>query len=87
MGLVKSEQWKQLPTEGLYQVAISEVLDGGTMRALERGGGRALAVTAVLDLGLRMMESDRGRDGRFFLSLSLVWVPPLTLSRVQPSSA
>ncbi|KAK4132357.1 hypothetical protein BT67DRAFT_86465 [Trichocladium antarcticum] len=62
MGLVKSAQWKQLPTEGLYQVAISEVLDGGTMRALERGGGRALAVTAVLDLGLRMVESDRGRD-------------------------
>lgn len=68
MGLVKSEQWKQLPTEGLYQVVISEVLDDGAAHALERGGGRAFAVTAVLDLGLRMLESDRGRDGSLFLS-------------------
>lgn len=71
MGLVKSEQWKQLPTEGLYQVVISEVLDDGTTRPLERGGGRAFAVTAVLDLGLRMLESSRGRDGTSSLFFSL----------------
>jgi hypothetical protein len=63
MGLVKSEQWRQLPTEGLYQVVISEVLDDGGTYPLERGGGRAFAVTCVLDLGLRMLESARGRDG------------------------
>ncbi|KAK3310709.1 uncharacterized protein B0T15DRAFT_46639 [Chaetomium strumarium] len=62
MGLVKSEQWRQLPTEGLYQVVISEVLDDGATYPLERGGGRAFAVTCVLDLGLRMLESARGRS-------------------------
>lgn len=64
MGLVKSEQWKQLPTEGIYQIVILEVLDDGQTYPLERGGGKAFAVTAVLDLGLRMLESSRGRDGR-----------------------
>ncbi len=63
MGLVKSEQWRQLPTEGLYQVIISEVLDNGATYPLERSGGRAFAVTSVLDLGLRMLESARGRGG------------------------
>ncbi|KXX74095.1 hypothetical protein MMYC01_208906 [Madurella mycetomatis] len=62
MGLVKSEQWKQLPTEGIYQIVILEVLDDGQTYPLERGGGKAFAVTAVLDLGLRMLESSRGRD-------------------------
>ncbi|KAL2261704.1 hypothetical protein VTK26DRAFT_3577 [Humicola hyalothermophila] len=62
MGLVNSEQWKQVPTEGLYQVVIFEVLDNGAILPLERGGGRAFAVTSVLDLGLRMLESSRGRD-------------------------
>ncbi|KAL2128301.1 hypothetical protein VTI74DRAFT_9365 [Chaetomium olivicolor] len=61
MGVVKSEQWRQLPTDGLYQIVISEVLDDGRAHPLERGGGRAFAVTAVLDLGLRMLESVRGR--------------------------
>ena len=63
MGLVKSEQWRQLPTEGLYQIIISEVLDNGVTYPLERSGGRAFAVTSVLDLGLRMLESARGRGG------------------------
>ncbi|KAK3362272.1 hypothetical protein B0T25DRAFT_1945 [Lasiosphaeria hispida] len=59
-GLVRSNLWRQLPTEGIYQVAILEDLDTG-IYALPRGGGRAFAVTAVLDLGLRMLESPRGR--------------------------
>lgn len=63
MGLVKPQQWRQQPTEGLYQVVISEVLDNGATYPLDRSGGRAFAVTSVLDLGLRMMESDRGRTG------------------------
>ncbi|EAQ92881.1 predicted protein [Chaetomium globosum CBS 148.51] len=61
VGLVRSEQWRQLPTEGLYQVIISEVLDNGLTYPLERSGGRAFTVTSVLDLGLRMMEGERGR--------------------------
>ncbi|KAK4128981.1 hypothetical protein N657DRAFT_676684 [Parathielavia appendiculata] len=61
-GLVKSEQWRQLPTEGLYQLVMSELLDDGCTHPLEPGGGRAVAVACVLDLGLRMLESDRGRD-------------------------
>ncbi|KAL2166881.1 hypothetical protein VTG60DRAFT_2060 [Thermothelomyces hinnuleus] len=61
MGLVKSEQWRRLPAEGLYQIVISEVLDNGKTYPLERNGARAFSVTSVLDLGLRMMESDRGR--------------------------
>lgn len=64
LGLVKPEQWRQQPTEALYQVVISEVLDDGQTQHLERGGGRAFAVAAVLDLGLRMLESPRGRDGK-----------------------
>jgi hypothetical protein len=69
MGLVKSQQWMQLPVEGLYQVVITEVLDNGATYPLDRSGGRAFAVTSVLDLGLRMMESDRGRTGTLSLSL------------------
>jgi hypothetical protein len=65
MGLVRSEQWRQLPTEGLYQLVISEVRDDGRTYPLERGGGRAFAVASVLDLGLRMLESERGRAGMF----------------------
>ncbi|KAK3300786.1 uncharacterized protein B0H64DRAFT_23048 [Chaetomium fimeti] len=61
VGLVKSEHWKRLPTEGLYQIIISEVLDNGMTYPLERSGGRAFTVTSVLDLGLRMMEGERGR--------------------------
>ncbi|KAK4105935.1 hypothetical protein N658DRAFT_538347 [Parathielavia hyrcaniae] len=61
-GLVKSEQRRQLPTEGLHQLVLSEVLDDGSTRPLECGGGRAVAVACVLDLGLRMLESGRGRD-------------------------
>ncbi|KAL2193765.1 hypothetical protein P885DRAFT_44533 [Corynascus similis CBS 632.67] len=61
MGLVKSEQWRRLPAEGLYQIVISEVLDNGKTYPLDRSGGRAFSVTSVLDLGLRMMESERGR--------------------------
>jgi hypothetical protein len=71
VGLVKSRQWTQLPVEGLYQVVITEVLDNGATYPLDRSGGRAFAVTSVLDLGLRMMESDRGRTGTLSLSLSL----------------
>lgn len=79
-GLVKSEQWTQLPTEGLYQVLISEVLDDGRTYPLERGAARAFTVTAVLDLGLRMLESPRGRDGK-----SLLLITPTALSHhVQP---
>ncbi|KAK4190574.1 hypothetical protein QBC35DRAFT_75089 [Podospora australis] len=60
--LLKSDQWRAFPSpEGLYQVCISEVLDNGAIIPLESGGGRAWVVTAVLDLGLRMMESSRGR--------------------------
>jgi len=65
MGLVKSEQWRRLPAEGLYQIVISEVLDNGKTYPLDRSGGRAFSVTSVLDLGLRMMESERGRTGTF----------------------
>ncbi|KAH6854170.1 hypothetical protein B0I37DRAFT_305038 [Chaetomium sp. MPI-CAGE-AT-0009] len=61
VGLVKEEQWKRLPTEGIYQIIISEVLDNGMTYPLERSGGRAFTVTSVLDLGLRMMEGERGR--------------------------
>ncbi|KAK3902337.1 hypothetical protein C8A05DRAFT_33956 [Staphylotrichum tortipilum] len=60
-GLVRSERWRALPVEGLYQLVIAEVMDNGACCPLERGGGRAFAVTAVLDLGLRMLESERGR--------------------------
>ncbi len=66
-GLVRGERWRALPVEGLYQLVIAEVLDNGACCALERGGGRAFAVTGVLDLGLRMMESDRGRTGELDL--------------------
>lgn len=66
MGLVKSEQWRRLPAEGLYQVIISEVLDNGKTYPLEHNGGRAFSVASVLDLGLRMMESERGRTGTHF---------------------
>lgn len=69
MGFVKSDQWRQLPTEGLFQIVISEVLDNGATYPLERGGGRAFAVTSVLDLGLRMLESARGRGGAWFSPL------------------
>ncbi|KAH6619484.1 hypothetical protein B0J18DRAFT_370558 [Chaetomium sp. MPI-SDFR-AT-0129] len=62
MGLVRSDRWKQMPAEGLYQLVISEVLDNGLTYPLERSGGRAFAVTSVLDLGLRMMESERGKQ-------------------------
>jgi hypothetical protein len=65
MGLVRSEQWRRLPTEGLYQLVVSEVLDDGRTYPLERGGGRAFAVASVLDLGLRMLESERGRAGMY----------------------
>jgi hypothetical protein len=69
VGLVKSDQWRQLPTEGLYQVIISEVLDNGMTYPLERSGGRAFTVTSVLDLGLRMMEGERGRIGMWLFVL------------------
>ncbi|KAK4116533.1 hypothetical protein N656DRAFT_256571 [Canariomyces notabilis] len=62
LGLVKSERWRQLPTEGLYQVVILEVLDDGRPYPLKRGGGRAFAVASVLDLGLRMLECSQGRE-------------------------
>lgn len=75
MGLVRSEQWKGLPTEGLYQVVLFEVLDDGSTHPLEHGGGRAFTVASVLDLGLRMVESRRGRDGTW-LCASLLLVPP-----------
>ena len=71
IGLGRSEQWRRLPAEGLFQIVISEVLDSGATLPLERDGGRAFAVTSVLDLGLRMLESERGRDGAcifFFLT-------------------
>ncbi|KAK0728952.1 hypothetical protein B0T21DRAFT_292075 [Apiosordaria backusii] len=48
--------------DGLYGVCISELLDNGTTIPLEQGGGRAWVVSAVLDLGLRMLESPRGRE-------------------------
>lgn len=67
MGSKKSEQWKRSPTEGLYQVVVSEVREDGRTHPLERGGGRAFAVTSVLDLGLRMLESPRGRSGMWLL--------------------
>ncbi|KAJ4296156.1 hypothetical protein N0V88_004860 [Collariella sp. IMI 366227] len=57
-----SEQRRQPSTEGLYQIVISEVLINGGVYPLERGGGRAFAVSSVLDLGLRMLESHRGRN-------------------------
>ena len=85
MGLVKSEQWRQLPTEGLYQIIISEVLDNGATYPLERSGGRAFVVTSVLDLGLRMLESARGRGGMRHLPFSsttclFVTDPPLAVA-------
>ncbi|KAK3329793.1 hypothetical protein B0H66DRAFT_38201 [Apodospora peruviana] len=61
LGLVRSHDWTELPIEGIYQIVISEVLETGSAHALVHGGSRAFAVTAVLDLGLRMLESPRGR--------------------------
>ncbi|KAL2019799.1 hypothetical protein VTK56DRAFT_9150 [Thermocarpiscus australiensis] len=74
MGLVKSEQWRQLPAEGLYQIVISEVREDGAIYPLERGGGRAFAVAAVLDLGLRMLESDRGQEALASLARKAICV-------------
>ncbi|KAK0660509.1 hypothetical protein QBC41DRAFT_341081 [Cercophora samala] len=53
-----------LPKEpdGLYGVCISELLDNGTTISLEPSGGRAWVVSAVVDLGIRMLESPRGRE-------------------------
>ncbi|KAK4229164.1 hypothetical protein QBC38DRAFT_124764 [Podospora fimiseda] len=57
-----SQSWgRRVSAEGLYQVCISEVLDNGLTYPLEHGGGRFFIVSAVLDLGLRMMESSRGQ--------------------------
>ncbi|KAK4167070.1 hypothetical protein QBC43DRAFT_256075 [Cladorrhinum sp. PSN259] len=59
----RSDPWgRLLPLEGLYQVCISEVLDNGLTYPLEHGGGRFFIVSAVLDLGLRIMESSRGQN-------------------------
>ncbi|KAK4216999.1 hypothetical protein QBC37DRAFT_309090 [Rhypophila decipiens] len=68
-GLVREKDWTQLPTEGIYQIAISEVLETGSAHPLVHGGSRAFAVTAVLDLGLRMLESPRGRQALQNLAL------------------
>lgn len=54
----------QLPTEGIYQIVISEVLETGSTRPLVPGDSRTFTVAAVLDLGLRMLESPRGRQGK-----------------------
>ncbi|KAM7205509.1 hypothetical protein V8F20_003093 [Naviculisporaceae sp. PSN 640] len=69
LGLVRSKDWTQLPTEGIYQIVISEILETGSAHALVHGGSRAFAVTAVLDLGLRMLESPRGRQALQNLAL------------------
>ncbi|KAL1837259.1 hypothetical protein VTJ49DRAFT_4083 [Mycothermus thermophilus] len=74
MGLVKPEQWRQMPTEGIYQLAITEVLDTGATVPLDRAGGRAFAVASVLDLGLRMLESERGRQGLVNLARKAICV-------------
>lgn len=63
LGLVRPEECTQLPTEGIYHIIISEVLETGSSHPLIHGGSRAFAVTAVLDLGLRMLDSPRGREG------------------------
>ncbi|SPQ18557.1 c8fc23e9-1efd-473f-af24-dadee03ee630 [Thermothielavioides terrestris] len=89
MGLVKSQQWKRLPIEGLYQVVISEVLDDGRVLPLERGRGKAFAVTTVLDLGLRMLESPRGRAALESLARKAICVwreRPLPGPVYEPSS-
>ncbi|KAK3990351.1 hypothetical protein QBC44DRAFT_265127 [Cladorrhinum sp. PSN332] len=64
----------RLPLEGLYQVCISEVLDGGLTYPLEHGGGRFFIVSAVLDLGLRIMESSRGQNALESLARKAVCV-------------
>ncbi|KAL2163636.1 hypothetical protein VTH06DRAFT_5694 [Thermothelomyces fergusii] len=61
MGLVKSDQWQQLPAEGLFQFVIPEVLDDGKKYPLERNGRKALSITSMLDLRLIMTKSDRRR--------------------------
>ncbi|KAK4200184.1 hypothetical protein QBC40DRAFT_280401 [Triangularia verruculosa] len=48
--------------DGLYGVCISELVDNGITIPLEPSGGRAWVVSSVLDLGLRMLESTRGRE-------------------------
>ncbi|KAM7199316.1 hypothetical protein V8F33_004564 [Rhypophila sp. PSN 637] len=68
-GLVREKDWAQLPTEGIYQIVISEVLETGSAHTLIHGGSRAFAVAAVLDLGLRMLESPRGRQALQNLAL------------------
>lgn len=73
LGLVRQEDWTRLPTEGIYQIVISEVLETGSAHPLVHGGSRAFAVAAVLDLGLRMLESPWGRQGMF------PFIPPTAL--------
>lgn len=70
IGLVRSDEWTKLPTAGIYQIVISEVLETGSSHPLVHGGSRAFAVTAVLDLGLRMLESPRGKQGMSSPSMS-----------------
>ncbi|KAK3393496.1 hypothetical protein B0H63DRAFT_531315 [Podospora didyma] len=59
IGLVRP---RELPAEGIYHIAISEVTGTENYQPLERGAGRTFAIASVLDLGLRMLESPRGRD-------------------------
>nr|CDP23194.1 Putative protein of unknown function [Podospora anserina S mat+] len=62
-------------TGGLYGVCISELLDNGTTIPLEPSGGRAWVVSSVVDLGIRMLESPRGRQALSNLAQKslLVW--------------
>ncbi|EGS16985.1 uncharacterized protein CTHT_0073100 [Thermochaetoides thermophila DSM 1495] len=61
-GPVKSSQWNQIQLDGLYQLVVCEVRQDGITYPLDRGSRQAFAVASVLDLGLRMLESPRGRD-------------------------
>lgn len=69
-GPVKSSQWNQIQLDGLYQLVVCEVRQDGITYPLDRGSRQAFAVASVLDLGLRMLESSRGRDCKNLLSSS-----------------